>query len=93
MNKDDIGKLADLARIELDEAEKEALAREIEPILSYVGAVKGVQAESAIPTHRNVSRSDEVLHESGYFTESLLENAPKVKDGYIEVKKIIGSSQ
>lgn len=94
MNKEEVLKLAKLARIDIPESEAEALSHEFEAILKYVGEIK-----SANPAHievdkedfilKNVMREDEDPHESGAHTEALLSEAPKRKGDYVEVKKIL----
>lgn len=91
IEKKDIEKLALLARMEVSEKEKEALASSIESILGYVGQVTSVSetAEQTLPPLRNVMREDEVRHVSGEYTEVLLSNAPTRNGNYVEVKKIL----
>ncbi|MHB1316485.1 MAG: Asp-tRNA(Asn)/Glu-tRNA(Gln) amidotransferase subunit GatC [Minisyncoccota bacterium] len=92
IEKKDIEKLALLARIEVSEEEKEALAKSIESILGYVGQVTSVseKAGTTTPVLVNVMRDDEVLNTPGEFTEALLSNAPHRDGNYLEVKKILG---
>lgn len=91
IEKKDIEKLAQLARIEVSEAEKESLAESIESILGYVGQVTSISetATTVLPPLRNVMREDEIRHEAGEFTEDLLSNAPARDGNYLEVKKIL----
>ncbi len=91
IEKKDIEKLASLARIEVSEEEKEALASSIESILGYVGQVTSISetAATSLPPLRNVMREDEIRHGTGEFTEALLSNAPNRDGNYLEVKKIL----
>ncbi len=97
-----IEKLAKLARIELTEGEKEKYPKEIESILEYINQIKEVSGTEEINhekpvglvarkagEHRNVMRLDEVLHDTGSFTDPIVADMPKQKDNYLEVKKII----
>jgi aspartyl-tRNA(Asn)/glutamyl-tRNA(Gln) amidotransferase subunit C len=91
IEKKDIEKLALLARIEVSEEEKEALAQSIESILGYVGQVTSISETAAteLPVLRNVMREDEIRHGEGEYTEALLGNAPARDGNYVEVKKIL----
>ena len=91
----DIEKLAELSRINISNEEKEVFAGEIESILNYVDQIKLATGEAgrAISLEegglKNVFREDRDSHDSGQFTEDLLESAPEKENGYIKVKKIL----
>ncbi len=96
----DIDTLAELSRLELSEEEKNGFQKDLEGILAYVGELKKVSgsnlpAQSALADGgdtalvRNVMRPDEATHEAGVFTNDLLKAAPRSKDGYVVVKKIL----
>ena len=94
----DIDTLAELSRLELSEDEKNSLQKDLEGILAYVGELKKAgnpssealaKEESDTALVRNVMRADEVAHEPGAFTDDLLAAAPRSKDGYVVVKKIL----
>ncbi len=94
MDKEKVLNLAKLARIEIADAEAESLAQEFESILKYVGEVKSVNQESGIKNQeefpiRNVMREDGAPHESGLYTEKILEQAPAREGNFIKVKKIL----
>ncbi len=95
MNSAEVLKLAKLARIEIQPTEAESLSHEFDAILKYVSDVKEVaHAEVATPrygeiTPINAMREDNTPHESGIYTEKLLNEAPERKENYIKVKKIL----
>ncbi len=90
---DDVQKLADLARIELSTAEKEALTNDLGTILSFVDELKSApietDAHAVVGTPYNVMRPDGSPHEGGTFTDALLENAPDRDGNHIRVKNIL----
>lgn len=95
MNKEEVLKLAKLARIELPEGEAEALSHEFETILSYVGEIKNAKLKPKAVSKKdfplkNIMREDEDPHESGIHSDTLLKSAPKSKNGFVAVKKILG---
>lgn len=77
----DIDALARLARLEIDAAEKQALARELPEILTFVEEVSTVAGTYTKKPglHRNAFRDDTVTTETGSYTESLMAAAPKVE--------------
>lgn len=87
----DIKDLADLARIEVSDAEAEGLTSQIDSILGYVGQIKDStgDVERVIPKLRNVMRPDVVTNSDGEYTEKLLNNAPSREGKYLKVKKIL----
>lgn len=92
IKKEDVLKLAHLARIETTEVEAEALAGDLDHILEYVGQVNSLdlsdEKEQTGPVF-NVMREDENPHDSGIYTEELLEAAPEQEENYFKVKKIL----
>ncbi|MDO8510295.1 MAG: Asp-tRNA(Asn)/Glu-tRNA(Gln) amidotransferase subunit GatC [bacterium] len=93
MHTPEIEALAELARIYLSEEEKATLAKEVEAILAYVEQIQKVKevsrGESDFSPLRNVMREDGKPHESGAYTETLLEASPKRHGNYVKVKKIL----
>jgi aspartyl/glutamyl-tRNA(Asn/Gln) amidotransferase C subunit len=97
MDKDEVLKLAKLARIDITEAEAGELTKEFQPILKYVGEVKkgvgsreqGVGKNKEEYAVRNVMREDENPHEGDLHTKELLNEAPDKVGRYIKVKKIL----
>ncbi|HZL07605.1 MAG TPA: Asp-tRNA(Asn)/Glu-tRNA(Gln) amidotransferase subunit GatC [Candidatus Dormibacteraeota bacterium] len=94
LTRDDVLKLAQLARLDLDEAEIEQFAAEMSEILQYVEKLQNVDVKGLEPTHQvtgltNVTREDEI-RDYGYKPEDLLKNVPHVKDNQIKVKRMLG---
>lgn len=85
--------LAELARIELDEAEKTSLTKDIDSILAYVDTLKEATVSVDItPTPgalHNVTRDDVSNPVSGEDRERLLASAPYREGEFVAVKKII----
>lgn len=92
LKSEDIEKLANLARLEIPEEEKETLRKEVDSILGFVGEIQKLtppEPAKEAGVIRNVFREDTDPHLSGEFTEALLREAPETEDGYIRVKKIL----
>lgn len=89
----DIEKLAKLARIDLSDTEKKDLLKDIEKILAFVDQIQDVSADIDVSPQpwvlRNVMREDGEPHESGIYTEKLLEAAPARKGTHVRVKNIL----
>ena len=85
--------VADLARLDLDEAAIEAFAEQIANILEYVDMLNQVDTEGIKPTSHAISltnafREDE---EKGHLErEQVLANAPDKEDGSFIVPKVVG---
>ena len=94
LSRDDVLKLASLARISLDESEIDKYAEELSEILGYVEQLSSVDVDNLEPTNQvtgltNVMRADEV-RAYGYEPKDLLKNVPVVQGGQIKVKRMIG---
>ena len=98
----DVAALAKLARLEVSDEEMAKLEKEIPAILEFVEIIQAASAEASAsdkstagqagePTKalRNVMRADENPHESGTYTEKLLEAAPARDGDRIAVKQVI----
>ncbi len=94
LSREDVLKLAQLARISLSEEEVDAFADELSAILGYVELLSSVDVTGLEPTNQvtgltNVMRADEVI-DYGYEAKKLLENVPAVQADQIKVKRMIG---
>jgi aspartyl-tRNA(Asn)/glutamyl-tRNA(Gln) amidotransferase subunit C len=94
LTRDDVLKLARLARIELEEAEVDKFAQEFTAILQYVEQLQAVDVDGLEPTNQvtgltNVMRADEVI-DYGYKAKELLKNVPTVENDQIKVKRMVG---
>ncbi len=93
MNREDIVRLATLARIELTDEEIDAFLHDITSILSYVGEIKEITGdapeEKVAGAVYNVFRKDDTPHEPGLYTDDLLALAPERDGAYVKVKKIL----
>ncbi|MDO8557930.1 MAG: Asp-tRNA(Asn)/Glu-tRNA(Gln) amidotransferase subunit GatC [bacterium] len=92
---DDVRKIAELARIRLDDAELEKLQNEFGTILDFVGKLREVQTEGVEPTKQvtgivNALRKDTLSEErpEQSSAEDLLGQAPQREEGHIKVKAV-----
>lgn len=93
LSRDDVLKLARLAKLELSEAEVEQYRTELSEILGYVEQLQEVDVIGLKPTTqvtglKNVSRED-VIKDYGVSQEELLKNLPDRKGNYIKVKRVL----
>ncbi|MEI8269915.1 MAG: Asp-tRNA(Asn)/Glu-tRNA(Gln) amidotransferase subunit GatC [bacterium] len=92
----DIEKLAELAKIELSQDEKEHLLSDMEGILNYVKQIQevdlpvqaGVSELEVEYKNRNVWRED-VLEDREFSGDLIKEQFPDSQDGFVKVKKIM----
>ena len=93
LTKQDVLKLARLAKLHLTDDEAERFQKEISAILGYVEQLQSIDLDGFEPTSQvtgltNVTRPDEVK-DYRISPEELLKNAPDTKDGQIKVKRML----
>jgi len=85
--------VAQLARLELTEAEKARFAEQLSHILTYVDQLQGVSTEG-VPLTASVASEETVLREDTprecLSLDKALANAPESHDGFFVVPKILG---
>lgn len=94
LTREDVLKLARLARLDLTDDEVEAYRKELSSVLQYVAQLDQIDTEGLEPTTqvtglKNVMREDQVI-DYGVSPADLLRLAPAVQDGHIKVKRMIG---
>ena len=92
ITKDEVKKVAKLARLELNENEINNHAAQLEKILEYVKQLEDIDTEKVPCTTRaievsNVFRKDEKKNSD--CTEEILELGPSKEDKYFKVPKIM----
>ena len=95
LTKQEVEKIAALARIRLTDEEKEKLSQELGDILKYADKLneintKGVEPTAQVSGLENVFRKDDPSFSkaSEGTTEKFLEQAPSRKDTYVKVKAV-----
>ena len=93
LTRDDVLKLARLARLSLSDDEVVEYQKELAEILHYVEQLQDVDISGLEPTSQvtgltNVTRSDEII-DYGYEPKELLKNVPTVETDQIKVKRMI----
>ncbi len=93
LKREDILKLARLARLHLGDDEVERFRGEISAILGYVEQLQATDTKGLEPTYqvtglKNVMRADKIK-DYGSTLEELLKNAPATEKGHFKVKRII----
>lgn len=96
ISRDQVAHLADLARIDLSEAELDRLAPQLEVILESVASVRDAASGDVEPTSHplplaNVFRDDVV--EPGLTAEEALAAAPESEQQRFLVPRILGEEQ
>ncbi len=93
LSRDEVLKLAQLARLDLSDEEVVTFQEQLSEILQYVEQLQSVDVSGLEPTNQvtgleNVTRPD-VVRDYGYSPKKLLENVPHVQDNQIKVKRMI----
>ena len=96
ITRDEVARLADLARIDLSDAELDHLAPQLRVILDSVAAIQGVAGDDVPPTSHalpltNVFREDVVV--PGLTAEEALSGAPATEQQRFAVPRILGDEQ
>lgn len=96
LSRDEVRHLADLARIDLSDAELDHLAPQLNVILESVASIQGVAGADVPATSHpipmtNVFREDVVR--PGLTPEQALSGAPAQEDGKFSVPRILGDEQ
>jgi aspartyl-tRNA(Asn)/glutamyl-tRNA(Gln) amidotransferase subunit C len=92
IDKKTVNKIADLARLELNEGEITSFTKDLDTILEYVEQLNEADTENVEPTSFMVPRHnplrDDVEKES-LPKEKTLQNGPCVKKGFFAIPKVI----
>lgn len=90
--KEEVQKLAALARIKIADAELEKFMNEFDAIIAYVGQLEGLDVpkiKGEKPALRNVMRADGEPHAPGIYTDKLTAQFPAREGTALSVKQII----
>jgi aspartyl-tRNA(Asn)/glutamyl-tRNA(Gln) amidotransferase subunit C len=98
MDKDEVKKIAELSRLDINDDELEKVAKDMGSILEYIDKIKSVEiddqsAEARIESAgvRNVMVEDENPHAAGMNTKEVLDSAPETEKDFVKVKKILNN--
>lgn len=85
----DVEALAELAKLELNQEEKEKILSDMEGILDYIKQIEEVDVPDIDIKHENYNswREDIVVSEGN--KELITEQFPDSQNGFVKVKKII----
>ena len=94
LTKEEIKHIADLARLELTEAELKKYGSQLSDVLNYIDQLKEVDTTDIEPTAQitgleNALREDEKEGWSERETEEALRQAPELESGQIKVKRVL----
>lgn len=96
ISRDDVAKLAKLARLALTDDELDNYAGQLDSILEYVGKIQAVDTSGVKPTGNplrsvNVTRDDVV--QTSLTQEQALAEAPAADEGRFAVPQILGEAE
>ncbi len=92
LDKATVARIANLARIKLPEAERDAIAGELSKILDWIEQLNQVPTDGVEPmasvTHMKLPmREDKVT--DGDCRDKILQNAPQAANGFFAVPKVV----
>ncbi|MEI6810589.1 MAG: Asp-tRNA(Asn)/Glu-tRNA(Gln) amidotransferase subunit GatC [Candidatus Nomurabacteria bacterium] len=91
LTEQDLDNLSNLARITIAPEEKQKMLLDLQSILGYVSEINSVEGTITRGEEDvfNVVREDIITRETGSNTDAILANAPKVKNGFVEVEQVL----
>jgi len=94
LTREDVLKLARLARLALTDDEVESFRKDLSEVLQYVAQLDKVDVTGLEPTTqvtglKNVLRKDTIV-DYGISPQDLLRLVPQTQDAHIKVKRMIG---
>lgn len=92
LTKQDVQKVANLARLKMDDAHIEALVPKLSNIIGFVEQLSEVNTDNVEPLASvvdiNLRLREDVVTDGGYQKE-ILANAPETLEGYFVVPKVV----
>ena len=93
LSPDDVRKVADLARLEISDAELETMARQLNAIVDYINQLQQVNTDGVEPLAHaldlhDVFRAD--VPGQSLSEDEALDNAPARKDNFYSVPAVFG---
>ncbi len=93
ITREEVGRVSALARLNLQEEEKDIYAKQLNQILSYIEKLNELNTDGVEPTSHSMqiknSMREDIVKES-LSQEAALSNAPDKEKGCFKVPKIIG---
>ena len=92
VSKEDVEKIAELAKLKFDDAGKEKMQNELNKVLNFIDELDELKLDDVEPMEnindtKNIFREDKV--EVWLSTEEALKNAPEKTGKYVKVPKVI----
>ena len=93
LTREDVLRLASLAKINLDDNEIAPMQKDLDSVLEYVEQLQDVDTSDLEPTNqvtglKNVMRNDEII-DYGMSQDALLSNVPEVENKQIKTKRVL----
>ena len=92
VDKETVAKIARLARVRVEEGQKDALARELSNILGWIEQLSELDTEGVEPMTSVVSMQlplrDDAVTDGGY-PDRVTANAPEAAHGFYAVPKVV----
>lgn len=96
LDRSDVQKVADLARLRLTDAEEIAFTTQLSSILDYFEQLSNLDTENVKPTTRaielsNITRADEL--QTTVDPKTMLQEAPEPEGEFFRVPQILGGEE
>lgn len=93
LSKDEVKRIAQLARLEISDKEAEKYSKELSGILEFVKKLyeadtEGIEPIAHITGAKNMMREDKVIEYSKETKDGIIDNFPEKKDRFDKVKAV-----
>ena len=92
IDRETVNKLEMLARIRMNDEQKDALVTDLQQILGYVDQITSVDVSEEVTESyavMNVTRADEDPHNPAEYTADIVAGFPEKQDNYLKVPKVL----
>ena len=95
MQLEEVKKLANMMRMEISDEEALSIGSDMDAVIHYIDQLKEVpiSARKDLAEDRgilfNIAREDEVVNDTGNYTEKILTEVPDREGDFVKVKKVL----
>ena len=92
LKKEDVIKVAQLAKLKLKEEEIELFSKQLPQIVNFVEKLNELDTENVKPFYELIDKTTpmrEDIPENGFSQEEALSNAPEAEDGFFVVPRVV----
>ncbi len=92
MQLEEVKKLANMMRMEISDEEALSIGSDMDAVIHYIDQLKEVSLPEGANDRGilfNIAREDEVVNDTGNYTEKILAEVPDREGDFVKVKKVL----